>query len=62
MRIVKMIDQGEGGEVRMPAYAHYLAPGMAGLPVGVQRWLRGVSGVDTEGRGVAESAAKALRG
>ena len=55
MRIVGMVDRGEGGEVRMPAYARWVG-GMGALPVGVQRALRELSGVDEEGRGVAEKA------
>ncbi len=55
MRIVGMVDRGEGGEVRMPAYARWIG-GMGALPVGVQRALRELSGVDEEGRGVAKKA------
>lgn len=55
MRIVGMVDRGEGGEVRMPAYARWIG-GMGALPVGAQRALRELSGVDEEGRGVAEKA------
>lgn len=55
MRIVGMVDRGEGGEVRMPAYARWIG-GMGALPVGWQRALRELSGVDEEGRGVAEKA------
>ena len=46
VRIVEMIDKGEGGLVCLPAYARYIA-WLGVLPVGVQRMLRGWSGVDS---------------
>ena len=45
VRIVEMIDKGEGGLVCLPAYARYIA-WLGVLPVGVQKVLRGWSGVD----------------
>ncbi|KAL8824819.1 MAG: hypothetical protein Q9191_004803 [Dirinaria sp. TL-2023a] len=45
VKIVDMIDRGEAGEVRMPAYANMIA-WMGVLPVGIQRLLRAVSGLD----------------
>ena len=45
VRIVGLIDKGEGGLVCLPAYARYI-PWVGVLPVGVQRVLRGWSGVD----------------
>lgn len=45
MRIVEIIDRGEGGEVRLPAFARWV--GVVGcLPVGVQRGIRWWSGID----------------
>lgn len=61
MRIVGMVDRGEGGEVRMPAYARWIG-GLGVLPVGLQRALRQLSGVDEEGRGVAEKAGEVGNG
>lgn len=46
VRIVEMIDKGEGGVVCLPAYARYIA-WLGVLPVGVQRVLRGWSGLDS---------------
>jgi len=43
--IVRMIDSGYSGEVSMPLYAKWI-PVLAGLPVGLQRILRAVSGMD----------------
>lgn len=46
VRLVAMIDGGEGGVLALPAYARWIA-WMAVLPAGVQKVLRGWSGVDT---------------
>lgn len=43
--LVAMIERGEGGVLAMPAYARWIA-WMAVLPAGVQKVLRGWSGVD----------------
>jgi hypothetical protein len=40
-----MIDDGRGGEIRMPFYAQW-APALAVLPFGVQKLLRQWSGLD----------------
>lgn len=45
VRIVGLFDKGEGGLVCLPAYARYIA-WLGVLPVGVQRVVRGWSGVD----------------
>ena len=45
VRIVELIDKGEGGLVCLPAYARYIA-WLGVLPVGVQRVLKGWSGID----------------
>lgn len=46
MRIVWMIDQGEGGVVAMPAFARHI--GWVGiLPAGLQKLARWGSGVDS---------------
>lgn len=45
VRIVALIDKGEGGLVCLPAYARYIA-WLGVLPVGVQRLVRGWSGID----------------
>ena len=45
VRIVALIDKGEGGLVCLPAYARYIA-WLGVLPVGLQRLVRGWSGVD----------------
>ena len=45
MKIVWMIDQGEGGVIAMPAYARWIA-WMGVLPAGLQKLARWVSGVD----------------
>lgn len=55
MKIVGMIDGGEGGDVRMPAYARWIG-WMGVLPVGVQKLMRGLSGIDEAGKRVAERA------
>lgn len=45
MRIVGMVDRGEGGVIAEPAYARWI--GVVGLlPVGLQKVARGFSGVD----------------
>jgi hypothetical protein len=43
--IVRLLDRGEGGEVRVPLYARWV-PVAAALPAGVQRVLRWASGMD----------------
>jgi hypothetical protein len=43
--IVRVLDAGESGEVRVPLYAAWV-PAMAGLPVGVQAVVRRWSGMD----------------
>ena len=47
VKIVEMIDRGEGGVVSLPAYANWIA-WMGVLPVGMQRLLRGWAGVDSQ--------------
>ena len=45
VRIVEMVGQGRGGEIRVPEYARWM-PLLGGLPVGLQRGLRWWSGLD----------------
>ena len=45
MKIVWMIDQGEGGVIAMPAYARWIA-WMGVLPAGLQKLARWVGGLD----------------
>lgn len=54
MKIVSMIDRGEGGEVRLPAYASMIA-WMFVLPVGLQSLLRAASGLDEAMRAAVKS-------
>ena len=46
MRIVWMIDQGEGGVIAMPAFARHIA-WVGILPAGLQKLARWCSGVDS---------------
>jgi len=46
-RIVAMLDEGTSGEVRVPAYAAWIA-WMGVLPAGVSKVVRGWSGVDEQ--------------
>ena len=46
MKIVWMIDQGEGGVIAMPAFARHIA-WVAILPAGLQKLARWGSGVDS---------------
>ena len=50
--IVRMIDAGESGEISMPFYARWI-DWLHVLPVGVQRILRRLSGVDRAMEGFA---------
>ena len=43
--IVEMVDRGDGGEIRMPAFARWVAA-VAMLPMGMQKWVRWWSGID----------------
>lgn len=45
VKLVAMIDSGEGGVLAMPAYARWIA-WLAVLPVGAQKVLRSWSGID----------------
>ena len=45
MKIIWMIDQGEGGVIAMPAYARWIA-WMGVLPAGLQKLARSVGGLD----------------
>ena len=45
MKIVGMIDRGEGGVITEPAYARWIGV-LDLLPVGLQKAARGFSGVD----------------
>lgn len=45
VRLVKMIDEGEGGVLALPAYARWISC-LELLPVGVQQVVRRCSGVD----------------
>lgn len=45
VRLVKMIDEGEGGVLALPAYARWISC-LGVLPVGVQQMVRRWSGVD----------------
>ena len=52
--IVKLIDSGDGGLVRMPAYARFIDWYMV-LPVGLQMVARWASGIDVAvGKGSEE--------
>ncbi|KAL8725658.1 MAG: hypothetical protein Q9166_007235 [cf. Caloplaca sp. 2 TL-2023] len=60
MRIVKMVEAGEGGEIAVPFFAAAL-PWPQVLPRGAQNWLKRWSGVDTammapQGEVVSEKA------
>lgn len=57
VRIVEMIDRGEGGVVSEPAYARWIA-WLGVLPVGVQKVVRGWSGVDDAFSSPARDAAE----
>ena len=46
MRLVKMVDEGRGGRISLPAYAEWIEV-LGVLPVGVQKLLRDWAGVDT---------------
>ena len=46
VRIVDMIDQGRGGEIRFPEFVRWVAV-VDILPVSIQKWFRWWSGVDT---------------
>ena len=46
MKIVKMIENGDGGHLAEPAYARWV-PFMFILPAGLQKVVRRVTGVDT---------------
>ena len=46
VKIVKMIDEGKGGVIAEPAYARWM-PMLDLLPVGMQKVLRSLAGVDT---------------
>lgn len=45
IQIVRMIDTGRGGEIRMPFYAEW-ATLLENLPVSIQQFLRRMSGID----------------
>lgn len=45
LKLVAMIDSGEGGVLALPAYARWIA-WMGVLPAGLQKVLRGWSGLD----------------
>lgn len=45
VKLVAMIDSGEGGVLAVPAYARWIA-WLAVLPVGAQKVLRSWSGID----------------
>lgn len=49
-RVVEMVGRGEGGEVRVPAYAE-LVQWVGVMPGMVQGWVRGWSGVDEAVKG-----------
>lgn len=46
MSIVKMVNDGRGGEIAEPAYARWVGI-LSVLPPGVQRMIRDLAGVDT---------------
>jgi len=46
VKIVEMVDKGQGGEVRIPAYARWIIPWMGVMSPGLQMMLRQWSGVD----------------
>ena len=46
MRIVKMVENGEGGMIREPMYARWVGI-LEYLPAGIQRIIRGWSGIDS---------------
>ncbi|KAL2042375.1 hypothetical protein N7G274_004865 [Stereocaulon virgatum] len=47
VKLIEIIDRGEGGVVTLPAYANWIA-WMGVLPVGMQRVLREWAGVDSQ--------------
>lgn len=55
--IVKLIDSGDAGLIRMPAYTRWIE-WLAVLPVGLQRVVRWASGVDTALGKAARSTGK----
>ena len=57
MKIVWMIDHGEGGVVAMPAYARWIA-WLGVLPAGLQKLARWGSGVDEAMQALSEQRAK----
>ena len=46
MKLMKMIDEGKGGRLSEPTYARWI-PWLFIMPVGVQKTVRRLSGVDT---------------
>ena len=46
VKIVKMISEGRGGTIVEPAYARWISA-LDLLPVGIQKFLRNLTGVDT---------------
>lgn len=57
MKIVWMIDQGEGGIIAMPAYARWIA-WLGVLPAGLQKLARWGSGVDGAMQAISERRGK----
>jgi NAD(P)-dependent dehydrogenase (short-subunit alcohol dehydrogenase family) len=60
VRIVEMIDRGEGGVISEPAYASWIA-WLGVLPVGVQTMMRGWTGIDDAFARPVEEASETAR-
>lgn len=60
VKLVAMIDSGEGGVLAVPAYARWIA-WLAVLPVGAQKALRSWSGIDDVMAGFTSTVIKPER-
>lgn len=57
MRIIRMIEDGQGGVISMPLYARWIGI-LDLLPVGLQKTLRGLTGLDTAMKGFQPTVEK----